>query len=106
MKEQYASYLERVKREFADASAEYHELPNRLLQYETYCAFMETYRMCMNYGNSDDYRTYRTETEEQYLALVIDERKWAEACDEMKRNRRNHRNRRRGCGLFGWSVEK
>lgn len=52
VKEQYASYLERVKREFTDACVEYHELPNRPLQYETYCAFMETYRMCMNYGNA------------------------------------------------------
>ena len=49
--------------------------------------------MCMNYGNTDDYRTYRRETEEEYLTLVIDERKWAEACDEMKMNRRNRRNR-------------
>ena len=57
VKGKYAAILESVKRELADACAAYHKLPTRLLQYETYCAFMETYRMCMKDGNMDAYPT-------------------------------------------------
>ena len=97
--------MERVKREFADACAEYHKLPNRPLQNETYCAFMETYRVCMKDGNGDGYRIYRTETEEQYLTLVIDEKMWVDACDQMKRNRRRPRNRNVDVGYLDGQLK-
>jgi hypothetical protein len=79
--QQYEYMIQEVEEELHAACVEYHSLPNRLLHYEPYCAFMETYTMCMQYRHKP---VHPTETEEQYLYLVVDEDMWTEACEKMK----------------------
>jgi hypothetical protein len=77
--EQYESILLKVKEELRLACVSYHQLPTRPLDYGTYCAFMETYRMCMDDGDMD---VIPTETEEKYLSIVVGGNMWTEVCAE------------------------
>jgi len=81
VKEQYESFFHEVKEELRLACVSYHQLPTRPLDYGTYCAFMETYRMCMDDGDMD---VIPTETEEKYLSIVVGGKKWTEVCAEAK----------------------
>jgi hypothetical protein len=77
--EQYESFFQEVKEELRLACVSYHQLPTRPLDYGTYCAFMETYRMCMDDG---DIGVIPTETEEKYLSIVVGGNMWTEVCAE------------------------
>jgi hypothetical protein len=77
--EQYESILLKVKEELRLACVSYHQLPTHPLDYGTYCAFMETYRMCMDDGDMD---VIPTETEEKYLSTVVGGNMWTEVCAE------------------------
>ena len=79
--EQYESFFQEVKEELRLACVSYHQLPTRPLDYGTYCAFMETYRMCMDDG---DIGVIPTETEEKYLSIVVGGNMWTEVCAEAK----------------------
>lgn len=70
-----------VEWELQLACFDYHQQDKRLLHYETYCAFMETYRMCMN---ARDKSARPTETEETYLLLVVDDIMWTHVCGNME----------------------
>jgi len=74
---EYEAMVQKVETELRVACESYHKLPRRLLHYEPYCAFMDTYRMCMNDRGKP---AHPTETEETYLSLVVDEHMWREAC--------------------------
>ena len=76
--ENYEPLLQTVKIEFESACEAFHNLRTSRLQYNTYCAFMQTYRMCMN-----DVNARPTETEEQYLTRVVDEVMWQKVCNEI-----------------------
>jgi hypothetical protein len=66
VKEQYESILQEVKEELRLACKSYHTVPQRPLDYGTYYAFMETYRMCMDATDMD---VIPTIAEEKYLFL-------------------------------------
>jgi hypothetical protein len=76
---EYEAMMQTVEMELRGACVSYHKLPTRLLDYKPYCAFMETYRMCMNDRGK---AAYPTETEEKYLPLVVDGRMWTQVCAE------------------------
>ena len=76
----YETIMQTVKDELQLACVSCHKLHTRLLQYETYCAFMETYRMFINDRDVD---AYPTETEETYLFLVVDDIMWTHVCGDM-----------------------
>ena len=80
VKEQYETMIQDVSRKLQHACVSYHRLHTRLLQYETYCAFMDTYSMCRNMRGMD---AYPTETEEKYLFLAVDEKMWTKLCENM-----------------------
>ena len=73
--------MKKVQQELQRACVSYHRLRTRLLQYETYCAFMDTYSMCRNMRGME---AYPTETEEKYLPLAVDETKCTEVCEKME----------------------
>jgi hypothetical protein len=66
VREKYEAMRQEVETELRAACESYHKGPSRLLHYEPYCVFMETYRMCMN---DRDKKAYPTESEEKYLYL-------------------------------------
>jgi len=78
---EYEAMVQKVETELRTACESYHKGPRRLLRYEPYCAFMETYRMCMNDRGKP---AYPTETEEKYLSIVVDEKMWTEICGHME----------------------
>jgi len=80
VKEQYETIIQDISNKLQRACVRYHRLRTRLLFYETYCAFMDTYSMCRNERGME---AYPTETEEKYLPLTVDEKKWTELCENM-----------------------
>ena len=76
---EYEAMMQTVEMELRAACVSYHKLPTRLLDYKPYCAFMKTYRMCMNDRGK---AAYPTETEEKYLPLVVDGKMWTRVCAE------------------------
>jgi len=71
VKEQYETIIQDISNKLQRACVRYHRLRTRLLFYETYCAFMDTYSMCRNERGME---AYPTETEEKYLPLTVDEK--------------------------------
>ena len=76
---EYETIMQKVETELRAACVEYHSLEVHDLHYEPYCAFMDTYRMCMNDRGK---AAYPTETEEKYLPLVVDGKMWTQVCAE------------------------
>ena len=74
---EYETIMQKVETELRAACVEYHSLEVHDLHYEPYCAFMDTYRMCMNDRGKP---AYPTETVEKYLSLVVDEKMWTRVC--------------------------
>jgi hypothetical protein len=72
--------IQDISKKLQRACVTYHRLRTRLLYYETYCAFMDTYSMCRNMRGME---AYPTETEEKYLPLTVEEKKWTELCENM-----------------------
>jgi hypothetical protein len=67
--ERYETIIQDISKKLQRACVTYHRLRTRLLYYETYCAFMDTYSMCRNERGME---AYPTETEEKYLPLAVD----------------------------------
>jgi hypothetical protein len=80
VKEQYETIIQDISKKLQRACVTYHRLRTRLLFYESYCAFMDTYSMCRNMRGME---AYPTETEEKYIPLAMDEKKWTEFCENM-----------------------
>jgi hypothetical protein len=66
VREQYESFFQEVKEKLRLACKEYHAIPERPLDYTSYSAFMEVYRMCMDDKDMD---VIPTEAEDQYRFL-------------------------------------
>jgi hypothetical protein len=69
VKEGYETIMQDISKKLQRACVTYHRLRTRLLYYETYCAFMDTYSMCRNMRGME---AYPTETEEKYLPLAVE----------------------------------
>ena len=80
VKEQYETMIQDISRKLQHACVSYHRLHTRVLQYETYCAFMDTYSMCRSMRGME---AYPREAEEKYLFLAVDEKMWTKLCENM-----------------------